>query len=105
MTTTPQKPRLGIMFLALVFLLYGFLITAFGFVTLGEWSAIDLALAGCGIIWALSGSAMAFAALWLLGSLGRSLQALRIGGIGAALAGFVLLSSALTHVLPCSGAG
>ena len=104
MTDKSQKPRFGVIFLALIFLLYSVLITGSGITILREWSAISRSLALCGALWTLSGPAMALGALWLLASLGRSFRALRIGGSGTVVAGFVMLSAELIHVLPCTGA-
>jgi hypothetical protein len=104
MTDKSQKPRFGVILLALIFLLYSVLISGSGITILREWSAISLGLAVCGAMWTLCGPAMALGALWLLASLGRSFRALRIGGSGTAIAGFVMLSAELIHVLPCTGA-
>ncbi len=104
MPAESQKPRFGIIFLALVFLLYGVLIARSGISILSEWSSISLGLAACGAVWTVSGPAMALAAIWLLASLGHSPRALWIGGSGVAVAGCIMLSSELTHILPCVGA-
>ena len=98
-----QKPSISAVVLALLMLFFGFLMSGFGFVALRDWQSERTALITCGVLWILTGPAVFASALWLLGSLGRSRPALRLGGIAIALPGSVLATAAAVHVLQCSG--
>jgi hypothetical protein len=89
--------------LALLMLLFGSLMFLFGSYDVWEWRAEQAALIACGLVWVLTGPAAVGSALWLLGSLGRSRTALKIGGTTIIASGVVLATAAATHVMPCSG--
>ncbi|HEY1272864.1 MAG TPA: hypothetical protein VGF08_12800 [Terriglobales bacterium] len=98
-----SKPRVAIMFLALLMLFFGGLMSLFGFAAVYEWRAEQLLLIASGAVWILAGPVVFGSALWLLRTLGRSRRALRIGGISVAVTGTVLAAAAITHVMPCTG--
>jgi len=75
----------------------------YGYFGLTEWRSERAALVVACVVLTLTGVAIVGAALWLLGSLGRSHWALMIGGTGSFLSGTVLAVAVMTHVMPCSG--
>ena len=89
--------------LALLMLFFGSLMALFGYGALSEWREESISLVAVGVIWILSGPAAAGSALWLLGSLGRSRLAPRIGGAAILASGTVLATAAATGVMQCSG--
>ena len=91
------------MLLALLMLLFGTLMFLFGYFDLSEWRSERVPLIACGVVWVIAGPAVFASALWLFGTLGRSLPALRIGGMAILASGVVLLAGAASGVLPCSG--
>jgi|SRR5215472_13015295 len=93
----------GKILLALLMLLFGYLIAASGYRTVGDWSSIGAAYAAIGVLWIVAGPAMFAAGLWVLGSLGRHRIPLWIGGVAAVLLGSSLVGGILTYVIPCSG--
>jgi hypothetical protein len=103
MEATTRKPSIGAMVIAVLMLLFGSLMFAFGYVALSEWRSEQVALIACGVVWILTGPAVFGSALWLLGSLGRNPLALFIGGTAIVASGTVLAMAAATGVLPCSG--
>jgi hypothetical protein len=103
MEATIRKVSVGAMVLALLMLLFGSLMFLFGYFALSEWRSERAALIGCGVVWILTGPAVFGSALWLLGSLGRNLLALRIGGSAIVASGTVLVTAAAAGVLQCSG--
>ena len=90
------------MVLAMLMLLFGFLVFLFGYVGLGEWRSEGALLIACSVVWVLTGPTAFGSALWLFGSLGRSSRALRLGGTAIAASGTVFATAALTGVLECS---
>lgn len=56
----------------------------------------------CSVLWILAAPMVMGSALCLLGSLGRNLLALRIGGAAIVTSGAVLTTAAVLGVLPCS---
>lgn len=103
METTNPKPSAAAMILALLMLLFGLVMSAFGYVGIHEWRSEGAALIACGVVWALTGPAIFGSALWVFGSLGRNRMALRIGGTAILASGTVLAAAALADVLQCSG--
>jgi hypothetical protein len=103
MEATIRKPSAGVMFIALLMLLFGLLTCLFSYVGLIDWRSEIAALIACSVVWILAGPAILISALWLLGSLGRNTLALVIGGSAIVVSGTVLAAAALTGVLPCSG--
>jgi len=103
MEATVRKPSPGVMSLALVMLLFGLLMSGFGYFYLREWQSEQAPLIACSVLWILSGPATCGSALWLLGSSGRNRLALWIGGTAIAVSGMVLATAAAVAVLPCSG--
>ena len=103
MDATIRKPSVGAMVLALLMMLFGSLISLFGYGALREWQSEGAALVAFGVVCILTGPAVVGSALWVLGSLGRSALALRIGGTGIVASGIVLALAAATGVLPCTG--
>lgn len=77
--------------------------SAFGWVALSDWQAERIWLVACGAAWILCGPAVVLCTLWLVGSLWRSVMALRISGIAIVASGTVLTAAAVSGVLPCSG--
>lgn len=100
---TPRKPRLTALLFVPTFLFFGFLISAYGFIPLSEWSSIGAGYAACAISWAVAGPIMFGCGVWLLGSLGRNSFSLRVAGSFTAFAGAVMFAGALTEAIPCSG--
>jgi hypothetical protein len=103
MSATNRKPGIIAMCLSPLLLLFGIVMSAFGWVALHEWRYEQVSLVACGALWILCGPAIVACALWLLGSLGRSITALRIGGIAIVASGTVLVAAAVSGALPCSG--
>lgn len=103
METTIRKPRIGAMLLALLMLFFGALMFLFGYFDLSEWSSEQAPLIACGVVWVIAGPVVFASALWLFGTLGRSVLALRIGGMAILASGMVLIAGATSGVLPCSG--
>ena len=103
METTIRKLSVGAMVLALLMLVFGSLMFLFGYFALSEWHSERAALIACGAVWILTGPAVFGSALWLLGSLGRSPLALRLGGTAVITSGTLLATAAAVGVLPCSG--
>jgi hypothetical protein len=103
METTIRKPRIGAVLLALLMLLFGALMFLFGYFDLSEWRSERAPLVACGVVWVIAGPAVFASALWLFATLGRSLLALRIGGMAILASGTVLVAGAASGVLPCSG--
>jgi hypothetical protein len=103
METTIRKLSVGAMVLALLMLLFGSLMFLFGYFALSEWRSERAALIACGAVWILTGPAVFGSALWLLGSLGGSPLALRLGGTAVITSGTLLATAAAVGVLPCGG--
>jgi len=99
---TCRTPRLTVLLFVPIFLLFGFLISAYGFSALREWSSIHAGFAACGISWSLAGPIMFICGLWVLDSLGRHSRALQIAGSVTAFAGAVMFAGAATGAMPCS---
>ncbi len=93
----------GIIFLAGLMLLFGYLVAAAGYQILRKWPSISAAYAAYGVLWVVAGPAMLAGGLWVLGSVGRSRIPLSIGGVAAILSGGSLIAGVLTYVIPCSG--
>jgi cytochrome bd-type quinol oxidase subunit 1 len=102
METTKRKPSIAAIVLALPMLLFGFVMSLFGYFALSEWRSERVALILCGLVWALTSPAVFGSAAWSLVSLGRSPLALRIGGTSILASGIVLAMAAAVGVLPCS---
>jgi hypothetical protein len=105
MEATTRKPSVVAMVLALLMLLFGFLMFLFGYFALSEWRSERAALIACGVVWILAGPVVFGSALWLSVSLGRGPLALRIGGTAIVASGTVLATAAAVGVLPCNGPG
>jgi hypothetical protein len=105
METTGRKVSAGAMVLALLMLFFGTIMFLFGYFDLIEWRAEGAALIACGVVWIVTGPVVAGSALWVLGSLGRSLRALRIGGGAMAACGASLAMGAAANVLQCTSPG
>lgn len=103
MEATTRKPSVVAMVLALLMLLFGFLMFLFGYFALSEWRSERAALIASGMVWILAGPVVFGSALWLSVSLGRGPLALRIGGTALVASGTVLATAAAVGVLPCSG--
>ena len=103
MEATTRKPNIGVMVMALLMLLFGFLMFMFGYVGVSERRSEGSALITCGVVWILTGPTIFASALWLFGSLGRDPLALRIGGMAILAYGTVLTAAAAVGVLPCTG--
>lgn len=101
--TARPKPHFALLLFVPMFLLYGVMGTGGGYSTLKEWPAISPALRGFAVLWLITGLAMLIAAVGLSGSLGRHSPSLRVGGISAALFGFLRAGGSLTEIVPCSG--
>jgi hypothetical protein len=97
------KRRAGAIAVAPPMLFFGCLMFLFGYVDLIEWRSERAALIASGGVLVLVGFVVFVSALWVLGSLGRSPLALRIGGTAIAASGVVLATAAATGVLQCSG--
>jgi hypothetical protein len=95
---------MGTMVMALLMLFFGSLMFLFGYFGLSEWRSEQAALIICSVVWILTGPAVVGSALWLLGSLGRNLLALRVGGTAIVASGTALAAAAAVGVLQCSGA-
>jgi len=89
--------------LASLMLLFGYLIAASGYRTLGNWTIIGPGLAAYALLWFVAGPAMFAGGLWVLGSLGHNRVPLWIGGVAALASGVSLIAGVLTYVIPCSG--
>jgi hypothetical protein len=98
-----RRPSVGLMFLALLMLFFGSFMFLVGYFGLREWRSESAALIGCNLAWILTGPTVFGSALWLLGSLGRNLTALRFGGGALVASGTVLAMAAAAAVLPCTG--
>jgi hypothetical protein len=103
MDATRGKRRAGAMVVALPMLFFGCLMFGSGCVGLLEWRSEGPALIASNVALILAGFAVFGSALWVLGSLGRSPLALRIGGTGIMASGLVLATAAATGVLQCNG--
>ena len=101
METAKGKPSVAAMVLALPMLLFGFVMSLFGYFALSEWRSERAALILSGLLWALTGPAVFGSALWLIVSLGRGPLALRIGGTSILASGIVLAMAVAVGVLPC----
>lgn len=91
------------MLVALPMLFFSFLMCASGYVGLLEWRSEGPALIASNVALFLAGFAVLGTALWVVGSLGRSPLALRIGGTGIMVSGVVIATAAASGVLQCSG--
>lgn len=98
-----RKPRLTALLFVPIFLFFGFLISAYAFSALSEWSSIGAGYAACAISWTVAGPIMFVCGIWLLGSLGRNSSSLRVAGSFTAFAGAVMFADALIGAIPCSG--
>lgn len=103
MNYAPNKPRFAMFLFVPVFLLYGTMGSAAGYYTLADWPACSPALRTLAIFWIFLGPAMLIAAAWVVGSLGRSAQALKIGGAATILFGALRAFSSFAEIVPCSG--
>ncbi len=103
MEATIRKSSFGAMVLALLMLFFGSLMFLLGYFGLIEWRSERFAPIACSVVWVLTGLAVFASALWLLGSLGRSPLALRIGGTAIVASGTVLAAAAAEGVLQCTG--
>jgi hypothetical protein len=97
-----RKPSVGAMLLALLMLLFGLVMSVFGYYPPSDWRWEQAALIACSAVWILTGPAVFGSGVWLLGSLGRNPLALRTGGMAIIVSGTVLAVAAATHVLQCS---
>lgn len=93
-------PRIGVMLLAIAYLL---LISTAWMALLVEWQAISVAFATIAVIWILSSAVMFIGAAWLLASLGRNRIPMWAAGGATALAGLVWVGGVLAKIIPCSG--
>lgn len=89
--------------MAVVTILFGFLVSRMGYLTLREWASIRTGFSACGTLWALAGPIMFVAGCWALLSSGRRRTPLWLAGTASIVAGGTLLVGVLTHVVPCSG--
>ena len=105
MKATTGKPSVAALVLALLMLLFGFLMFLFGYFALSEWRSERAALIACGLVWILAGPVVFGSALWLSVSLGRGPLALSIGGTAIVASGTVLATAAAVGVLPCNAPG
>ncbi len=97
-------PRTSAMVLALVIIVFGFLISSSGYrVIEQEWHSISSAFAAYAVTWLLAGVVMFATGLWVVGSRGRRRFPLWLGGTAAFIAGASLVAGVLSHVVPCSG--
>ena len=55
METTIRKPRLGAVLLAVLMLLFGALMSLFGYFDLSEWRSERAPLIACGLVWIIAG--------------------------------------------------
>jgi hypothetical protein len=68
-----ETPAQGVLRIAVALLVasemlfIGFVLFAAGYRIIGEWRSVGAALAGCGVLWILSGPAMFVAGCWDLG--------------------------------------
>jgi hypothetical protein len=97
------KPRYAVLLFVPLFLLYGVLAFASGYVLLGDWSAIGLSLKMFAVVFLVLGLALLFWPIRMLASLGREPAALKFGGVTSALFGMLMIFGALSKILPCSG--
>jgi len=89
--------------LAILLVLFGFLIATAGYQSLRNWASISVGYAAFGVLWVVVGPVMLAGGLWVLGSLGRNQIPLWIGGAAALLSGGSLIAGVVTYVVPCSG--
>ena len=102
METPRPKASLSAMVIALLMLLFGSLMFLFGYDGISEYRSERVVLIACSVVWLLTGPMVIGSGLWLSGSLGRSLQALRIGGSAILVSGTVLATAAATGATLCS---
>ena len=98
-----RKVSIGAILLALLMLLFVARMVFLGCYLVSEWQSESALLRACGVVWVLTAPATILAAIWLLGSRGRSRAALTVGGWAITTSGAVFVTSVATHVLPCSG--
>jgi hypothetical protein len=103
MEATSRKPSRSAMVIALLMLFFGSLMFLFGYFGISECRSERAALIACSVVWILTGPTVIGSGLWLCGSLGRSLKALRIGGTAILVSGTVLATAAAVGAMPCSG--
>lgn len=95
--------RIGVMLLAIAYLLCALLISGAWMALLVEWQAISAAFATITVIWMLCSAVMFIGAAWLLASLGRNRIPMWSAGGATALAGLVWVGGVLAKIIPCSG--
>jgi hypothetical protein len=98
-----RKLGAGTMVVAMLMGFFGSFMILFGCFGLSEWRSEGVVMISCSVVWILTGSTVFGSALWLFGSLGRSMLALRIGGTAIVASGTVLAIAAAGGVLQCNG--
>ena len=89
--------------LALLMVLFGYLIAMAGYQTLRHRIVISASFAAIGALWIVVGPVMLAGAVWVLVSLGRKPIPFYVAGVAALLCGGSLIAGVLTYVIPCSG--
>ena len=102
-TVAKRKVSVGAMVLSIPMLFFAGLTGLIGSYHVWEWGSESLVLMGTAVVLTVASATAVLCAFWILGSLGRSQRAQRLGGTAIVVSGIVLAAAAAIHVIPCSG--
>ncbi len=97
------QPRIGVMLLAIAYLLCAALISSAGMAVLVDWEAVSASLAAIGVIVLLCSLVLFACGAWLIASLGWHRIPLWMSGGATSIAGTIWVGGVLANVIPCSG--